>query len=71
MMRWLDAIIDSVDEFERTLQDIEGQRNLTCCSQWGCKESDTTEQLNKSQNYGIFAPNLRLLLGSFLVLESG
>ena len=24
----------------------EGQRNLVCCSPWGRKESDTTEQLN-------------------------
>ena len=23
-----------------------GQRGLVCCSPWGCKESDTTEQLN-------------------------
>ena len=24
----------------------EGQRSLVCCSPWGCKESDMTEQLN-------------------------
>ena len=24
----------------------DGQRELACCSSWGCKESDTTEQLN-------------------------
>ena len=24
----------------------DGQGNLVCCSPWGCKESDTTEQLN-------------------------
>ena len=24
------------------------QRNMVCCSPWGCKESDTTERLNKS-----------------------
>ena len=23
-----------------------GQGSLVCCSPWGCKESDTTEQLN-------------------------
>ena len=23
-----------------------GRRSLTCCSPWGCKDSDTTEQLN-------------------------
>ena len=34
-------------EFEQTLGDSEGQRSLVCCSPWGHKESDTTEQLNK------------------------
>ena len=30
--------------------DSEGQGSLVCCSLWGCKESDTTEQLNDSNN---------------------
>ena len=29
-------------EFERTLEDSEGQGSLECCSRWGRKESDTT-----------------------------
>ena len=33
-------------EFEQTLGDGEGQRSLVCCSPWGRKESDTTEQVN-------------------------
>ena len=33
-------------EFEQTPGDGEGQGNLTCCSLWGHKESDTTEWLN-------------------------
>ena len=33
-------------KFEQTLGDSEGQGNLACCSPWGCKESDTTEQLH-------------------------
>ena len=38
-------------EFEQALGDSEGQRRLACCSSWGCKELDTTEQLNnKNQN---------------------
>ena len=32
---WLDG-----HEFEQTLGDGEGQGSLTCCSSWGCKESD-------------------------------
>ena len=37
-------------EFEQTLGDGEGQGNLACCSPWGRKELDTTEQLNKNSN---------------------
>ena len=33
-------------EFEQTQGDGEGQGSLACCSPWGCKESDMTEQLN-------------------------
>ena len=33
-------------EFEQALGVGDGQGSLTCCSPWGCKESDTTERLN-------------------------
>ena len=33
-------------ESEQTLGDSEGQRSLACCSPWGHKELDTTEQVN-------------------------
>ena len=33
-------------EFEQALRDDEGQGSLAYCSLWGCKEKDTTEQLN-------------------------
>ena len=36
-------------EFEQTLGDGEGQGSLACCSPWGCKESDMTEQLNDNK----------------------
>ena len=36
-------------EFEQTPGDGEGQGSLLRCSPWGCKESDTTEQLNNKQ----------------------
>ena len=32
-------------EFEQVLGVGDGQGSLVCCSPWGCKESDTTEQL--------------------------
>ena len=33
-------------EFEHTPGDGEGQGSLICCSPWGWKESDMTEQLD-------------------------
>ena len=33
-------------EFEKAQGVDDGQRNLLCFSPWGCKESDTAEQLN-------------------------
>ena len=38
---WLDG-----HEFEQSLEVGDRQWSLACCSQWGGKESDTTEQLN-------------------------
>ena len=36
-------------ESEQALGDGDGQGSLACCSQWGHKESDTTEQLNNNK----------------------
>ena len=36
-------------EFEQALGDGKGQGSLACCSPWGPKESNMTEQLNNSQ----------------------
>ena len=36
-------------EFEQTPGDGEGQGSLVCCSPWGHKEVDTTEQLNNNK----------------------
>ena len=32
----------------------DGQGSLVCCGSWGCKESDTTERLNRTElkSYG-------------------
>ena len=32
------------------LGDSEGQESLVYCSPWGCKDSDTSEQLNNNDN---------------------
>ena len=45
-MRWLDGITDSMDMSLSKLWD--GQGGLVCCSPWGCKESVTTELLNRT-----------------------
>ena len=39
-MRWLDGITDLMD------MGLGGLWELVCCSSWGCKELDMTEQLN-------------------------
>ena len=42
-MRWLDGITDSMDMGLGGLQEL-----VMCCSSWGRKELDTTEQLNST-----------------------
>ena len=36
----------NAQEFGQTPEVGDGQGGLACCSSWGHKESDTTEQLN-------------------------
>ena len=49
-MRWLDGLSDSMDmSLSKLWGDGKGrQGSLACCSPWGLKESDTTEQLNNN-----------------------
>ena len=45
-------------EFEQTFRIGDGQGSLACCSPWGRKESEATEQLNKKitvDEYGCYA----------------
>ena len=46
-------------EFEQAPGDSEGQGSLACCSPWGHKESDMTEQLNKNISHS-WCPRFRL-----------
>ena len=43
-MRWLDSITNSMHVNLRKLGDSERQGSLACCSPWGHKELDTTQQ---------------------------
>ena len=51
-MRWLDGVTDSMDEFEQTARDSEGQGSLACCSPWGRKQLNMTQRLNYNNNKG-------------------
>ena len=54
---WLDG-----HEFEQGPGDGEGQGSLACCSPWGRKESDMTEQLNNNNRLYQMAPGISLPL---------
>ena len=45
---WM-ASLTQWTEFEQALGDGEGQGSLACCSPWGYKELNTTEQLNNKK----------------------
>ena len=53
-MRWVDGITDLTDlsPSEQTLVNTQGQGSLVCCSPWGRKELDTTQQLNNDKKQG-------------------
>ena len=41
----------------------DGQGGLACCGSWGCKESDTTEQLNWTDRWkGLIRENTKILM---------
>ena len=57
-------------ELEQTLVDGGGQGSLACCSPRGGKESDTTEQLNKSNNIVIEGRGTRDQIAICWIMEN-
>ena len=51
-------------EFEHTPGDCEGQGSLACCSPWGRKESDMTEQLSNNHQDREHLPSWLLSLST-------
>ena len=56
-------------EFEQAPGGGEGQGSLACCSSWGRKELDMTEQLNGTELIHIIGWSVNRHLASFMYLE--
>ena len=56
-------------EFEQVLGVGDGQGSLACCSPWGHKESDMTEQLNWTEQ--VICPVVQLLSHMIVLFQNG
>ena len=54
-------------KFEPDLGDSKGQGSLAFCCSWGCKESDTTEQLSNNNSSHNLLSFIIFLMVSFLL----
>ena len=66
MVKWHEWL--NGQEFEQAVGDVEWQGSLTCYSPWGCKKSDTTEQLNKNNTKGNKSYRERQILYDFIYM---
>ena len=55
-------------EFEQTAGDSEGQGSLACCSPWGHKELDMTEQLNNKQQQQLYSEDGNIVTSLVVLL---
>ena len=51
-MRWLDGITGWMDMSLCELRELVMDRGLACGNSWGCKDSNMTEQLNRTDETG-------------------
>ena len=59
--RWLDGIANSMDmSLSKLWEILKGRGSLPCCSPWGCKESDMTQQLNNITGWSSLWSPLKL-----------
>ena len=59
------------DEFEQSQGDDKGQGSLACCSPWGLKESDMTQQLNnKNNDISVLSPHQQNLKNTLIINEA-
>ena len=56
-------------EFEQIPGDGKGQGSLVCCSPWGCRESDMTQQLNNNKKFNYSEKRLGHCSGKFLQIS--
>ena len=62
---WLDG-----HECQQTVGDSEGQGSVTCCSPWGCKESDMTENWTHTTQWLIMLSIFHMLISnSYMVFK--
>ena len=62
-MRWLNDINDSMDmSLSNFWEMVKGQGSLVCCSPWGHKESDMSQQLNNNSRGWPYSPQESALL---------
>ena len=57
-------------EFEQVPEVGDGQGSLVCCSPWGHKETNTTEQLNKNNGLDMTVGTQRRLPTKELMLSN-
>ena len=71
MAGWYHWLNGQEFEFEQTPGDGEGWGSLVCCSSWGFKEFDTTEQLNNNNSiWYSYRIRIKFIIVEYLFLST-